>query len=59
MSYSWRKSEKHNITETNTSGCVGIHSRKYKGEHVTWRVRICLDNKRINIGDFNIFRYIR
>ena len=40
---------------TNTSGCVGIHSRKYKGEHYRWRVRIGLDNKRINIGDFKLY----
>ena len=36
----------------NTSGCVGIISRKYKGVHVSWRVRISLENKRVNIGDF-------
>ena len=40
------------LRKSNTSGCVGIHSRKYKGEHVGWRVRITLNNKRINIGDF-------
>ena len=40
------------LRSTNTTGCVGITSRKYKGEHYSWRVRITLDNKRIQIGDF-------
>ena len=43
------------LRKTNTSGCVGINSRKYKGEHVAWRVRISLDNKRIHIGDFETY----
>ena len=44
-----------NITKlrtTNTTGRVGIDSRKYKGVHYSWRVRISLDCKRIQIGDF-------
>ena len=36
----------------NSSGCVGIHSRTYKGVHTAWRVRVGLNSKRINIGDF-------
>ena len=45
-----------NITKlrcTNTSGFVGITSRKYKGEHCKWRVRISFNGERINIGDFD------
>ena len=41
-----------NPRTNNTSGFAGIQSRKYKGNHVSWRVRIGLNNKRINIGDF-------
>lgn len=41
-----------NPRKSNTSGCIGIHSRKYNGKHVSWRVRLGLNNKRINIGDF-------
>ena len=36
----------------NTSGCVGIQSRTYQGEHTSWRVRISLNSERINLGDF-------
>ena len=49
-------SENHrNITPlrvNNSSGCAGIQSRTYNGVHTTWRVRISLNNQRINIGDF-------
>ena len=43
------------LRANNSSGCVGIHSRQVKGEHVSWVVRISLNNKRIHIGDFKEF----
>eukprot|EP00973_Karenia_brevis_P036156 4985353-Karenia_brevis.AAC.1 len=40
------------LRTTNTSGCAGVKSRKYKGEHTSWRVCINVNNRRINIGDY-------
>ena len=47
---------KRNITSlrtTNTSGCVGVHSKKYKGLHWKWCARITLNDKRIELGLFD------
>ena len=45
-----------NITKlrtTNTTGCVGITSKKYKGVHWKWCVRISLNGKRIQLGHYD------
>ena len=43
------------LQKNNTSGCVGITARKYKGEVRKWRVRITINDQRINIGEFDDF----
>ena len=45
-----------NITKlrsTNTSGCVGVTSKTYKGLHWKWCARISLHNERIILGHFD------
>lgn len=47
-----------NLTELrkdNTSGFVGVTSKKYKGEHWKWLARISLNDKRIQLGHFDKF----
>ena len=42
-----------NLRTTNSSGCVGVVSRKDKnGNRRMWRVRISVNDQRIHIGDF-------
>ena len=40
------------LRTSNTSGCVGVTSKKYQGKHYSWCVRITVDNKRIAVGHF-------
>ena len=40
------------LRTSNTSGCVGVTSKKYQGKHYSWCVRINVDNKRIAVGHF-------